>query len=165
MICITTRVTKTKVLLLILIILIPICFYFAVSADKQSKPQYNVNGATTVDRIDFLEQFGWQCDENSETEKSTVIPAVFDEVYAPYNEIQKAQHFNLEDYKGKTVTLFNIKITNYPENSEYVYASLLVYEGNIIGGDVHSTALNGFMHGFDLTDTGLDFGQHITTKQ
>lgn len=152
MICITARITKTKILIFMLFILIPICLYFAINAD--SKSQINVKGATATERISFLKQFGWQCDENSETEKTTVIPNEFDEVYTPYNEIQKEQGFDLTKYKGKTVKLYNIKILNYPENSEYVYATLLVYEGNIIGGDIHSTALNGFMHGFNLSDTG-----------
>ena len=71
-------------------------------------------------------------------------------VFPKKNELQKSQGFDLTDYAGKSVTIYNYKVLNYPENSEYVYATLIVLDGVIIGGDIHSTELNGFMHGFKI---------------
>ena len=97
-----------------------------------------------------LKQFDWQVDKAYETVKDTVIPSEFDDVYKAYNNIQLSQGFDLQEHKGERVKLYNLKINNYPQNSEYVFATLLVKNGEIIGGDIHSTELNGFMHGFKI---------------
>ena len=36
---------------------------------------------------------------------------------------------------------------NYPDSSEEVRINLLVYQGKVIGGDVSSTQLDGFIQG------------------
>ena len=58
----------------------------------------------------------------------------------------------LDDYKGKSVTVYTYQITNYPgyENRDCVFANLLVCDGMLIGGDVCSTSLSdGFMQGLE----------------
>ena len=86
-----------------------------------------------------------------------IIPPEFDEVYEKYNAIQKEQGFDLTKYQGKRVKRWTYAIKNYPgyaADSGCIHANLLVYEGQVIGGDVCSVELNGFMHGFDYpTDT------------
>ena len=46
---------------------------------------------------------------------------------------------------------------NYPgyEDLDCIHATLLIYDGQVIGGDICSTQLDGFMHGFvkEQTDT------------
>ncbi len=37
---------------------------------------------------------------------------------------------------------------NYPDQTGTVYATLIVYDGEVIGGDIASSALDGFMAGF-----------------
>ena len=101
-------------------------------------------------RVAFLNSYNWQVDADSEQNKKITIPTEFDNVYTAYNNIQKAQGFDLYDYKGKVVTLYTLKINNYPNDSKHVFASILVYKNKIIGGDIHSTELSGFMHGFSL---------------
>ncbi|MBR6748707.1 MAG: hypothetical protein IKM07_07185, partial [Clostridia bacterium] len=39
--------------------------------------------------------------------------------------------------------------TNYPGGLSDVAANLLILDGEVIGGDISSTLLDGFMHGFD----------------
>ena len=100
------------------------------------------------DRLEFISQFGWEvCEEPMETVEVTV-PETFDTVYLGYNEMQKEQGLNLAKYKGKTVTRYTYKVTNYPEYDGTVYLSLLVYKNKIVGGDVCSADVNGFVHGF-----------------
>ena len=81
-------------------------------------------------------------------EKQVKIPEEFNDVYSRYNEIQKSQGFDLEQYKGQEVTVYTYSITNYQgyENRDCIYANLLVCNNTLIGGDVCSTsASDGFM--------------------
>lgn len=144
------KLNRKNIVLLIFALLVPFLIFSATYLMKQPIRNVELNGKTKSQRIAFLKQFEWQVEKNSETVKDTVIPSEFDDVYKAYNNIQLSQGFNLEKYKGKRVKLYNIKINNYPKDSEYVYATLLVSDGEIIGGDIHSTELNGFMHGFKI---------------
>ncbi len=99
-------------------------------------------------RVAFLEYFGWKVVSDPTEVSEVAIPAEFDEVYQNYNAIQKQQGLDLEGYKGKTVQRFAYLITNYPDGKANVYAHLLICDNVIIGGDVASTELDGFMHGF-----------------
>ena len=145
----TAKITKTRIVIALLCVILVGVSIFVVANDKQTD-KINLDGSTTEKRIQFLKSFDWQVDKDSESEKSITIPLEFDNVYTAYNNIQKSQGFDLLDYKGKKVTLYTLKINNYPQNSDNVYASMLVCDGVIIGGDVHSTELSGFMHGFSL---------------
>lgn len=152
MISFTAKITKARFFTAIAIILIPLLVFSAVyiSRAEKSNEITTFAGETASERVAFLKQFGWEVDTSDETVKDTVIPSVFDNIYDAYNSIQLSQGFDLSEYKGKAVKLYNIKVNNYPKNSEYVYATLIVLDGVIIGGDIHSTELNGFMHGFQL---------------
>ncbi len=144
------KLTKEKVLVAVCICLVPLLIFSATYLKKNNKAPEILQAKTKTQRIAFLNQFGWQVDKTSETVKDTVIPSEFDNVYKAYNNIQLSQGFDLQKYCGERVKLYNLKINNYPQNSEYVFATLLVREGKIIGGDIHSTELNGFMHGFKI---------------
>ena len=151
MIGFTAKITKTKIFIGIAILLIPLLTFSAIYINRINKPEIvNLNGKTSAQRIAFLKQYGWEANKDNEDEKDTVIPTKFDNVYDAYNSIQLSQGFDLSAYKGEKVKLYSIKINNYPKNSEYVYATILVKGDTIIGGDIHSTELNGFMHGFKL---------------
>ena len=76
-----------------------------------------------------------------------MIPAQFNDVYTAYNVMQQAQGFDLEPYAGQICTQYVYKVENHPGDDQ-VYATLLVYGDEIIGGDIASTAVDGFMHGF-----------------
>lgn len=108
----------------------------------------------------FLAGFGWETPEQPEETVQVLIPEQFDEVMLSYNAIQKAQGADLSPYAGKTVTRYTFVVTNFYEGDNIVKnsddtvtesdirANVLVYNGKIIGGDVCSLALGGFMQGF-----------------
>jgi hypothetical protein len=100
------------------------------------------------DRIAFLAQFGWKVNNSPVEEAEVTIPSEFDKVFLGYNEIQKQQGLNLAKYKRKEITRYTYEITNYPHYDGTVYANLLVYRNKIIGGDICSADVNGFIHGF-----------------
>ena len=104
------------------------------------------------DRIDFISQFGWEIDTDPIEVEEVIIPTEFTDVYENYNKIQKEQKLDLEKYKGMRVKRWTYAVKNYPgyENKDgVVRANLLVYEGRVIGGDVCSVELDGFMQGFE----------------
>lgn len=95
------------------------------------------------ERVAFLKACGYETEADFETD-TVRIPQVFSEVYKQYNELQKDQGYDLTLFSGMTVTRYTYTVTNYPSD-DTVLAHLLVYDGVIIGGDVMSTALDGFM--------------------
>lgn len=101
------------------------------------------------DRINFLKQFGWEADGTPVAEKEVVIPEEFDKIFISYNEIQRKQGLDLSDFKKKNVMRYTYLITNYPDYEGKVYANILIYRDNVIGGDICSADLNGFVHGFE----------------
>ncbi|MBO4422216.1 MAG: DUF4830 domain-containing protein [Clostridia bacterium] len=95
----------------------------------------------------FLSQYGWEASELVDRAEVTV-PAQFDPVYEEYNTLQKKQGYDLSGYKKKTVSRYTFKIENYEGYGGTVLADVLVYKNRVIGGDVCSADVNGFVHGF-----------------
>lgn len=104
---------------------------------------------TNEDRIDFLKQFGWEVTAEPIKEQQVVIPAEFDKVFAAYNEIQRAQGLDLSAFKKKVVMRYTYSVQNYPGYEGEVHVNILVYRNIVIGGDVCSADVNGFVHGFE----------------
>ena len=106
------------------------------------------------DAAGFLGQFGWVVDAGSVETAQVTIPAEFDKIFSGYNEMQKAQGLDLSKYKKKEVTRYTFRVTNYADaqGQPYdgvVYANVLVYRQRVIGGDVCSANVSGFIHGFE----------------
>ena len=101
------------------------------------------------DRINFVSQFGWEVEAQPIKEQTVTIPKEFDKVFAAYNEIQRKQGLDLSSFKKKSVTRYTYVVTNYPDYDGEVYVNILVYRNNVIGGDVCSADVNGFVHGFE----------------
>lgn len=125
-------------------------------AKSKALPASNMGGIsmraeTHEERMTFFSQFGWEVDENPVQVKEVIIPEEFDETYEDYNDIQRQQNLDLEKYKGARVKMWSYNILNYPdyENTDgIICGNILVYEGTVIGGDICSNELGGFMHTF-----------------
>ena len=76
------------------------------------------------------------------------IPAEFDKVMNAYNDLQRNQGLYLSKYRGKEVTRYTFRITNYPDYKGSVMANVIVYKNKVIGGDICSTDVTGFIYGF-----------------
>ncbi len=103
---------------------------------------------TDEDRIAFLNQFGWEVNASPTEQAEVTVPDEFDKILKTYNEVQKQQGLDLTKYRGKTVTRYTYEITNYKGYSGKVYANILIYKNRVIGGDICSADVNGFIHGF-----------------
>lgn len=97
---------------------------------------------TKADTASFLTDLGYSFNPHY-AEKTFTLPFDFDTVYNNYNEIQKEAGFDLEPYKGKKCTMYTYELTNHPFGK--ANANIIVYNGEIIGGDISSVSLDGFM--------------------
>ena len=101
-------------------------------------------------RLAFLSSFGWDVKSEALESREVLIPKEWDAVFVRYNELQLAQGFDLTKYKGKYAMRYTYEIANYPGGLEGVRVNMLIYKNRVIGGDVESPALDGFMHGFAM---------------
>lgn len=120
----------------------------AVSLNSSGAVTKNYTAATNEQRLAFAGQFGWEVESEPVEIKEVIIPKEFDEVYQGYEAIQKAQGLDLTRYAGQKVKRCTYQVLNYPGCKDEVRLNLLVAENKVIGGDVCSMALDGFMHGF-----------------
>lgn len=104
---------------------------------------------TNDDRIAFLKQFGWEVEASPVKEQAVIIPSEFDKIFSAYNEIQRAQGLDLTSFKKKSVMRYTYVVKNYPNYDGEVYVNILIYRNVVIGGDVCSADINGFVHGFE----------------
>lgn len=136
---------KKRILAVLVLIAIAVSAFFLI---PRGEKRQTFPGMTGEERLAFLTSFGWEAEAEPQDVREVVIPAKFNDVYAAYNTMQQAQGFDLLPYAGEKCTQYRYRITNYPNTPDGVFATLLVFEGNIIGGDVASGAEDGFMHGF-----------------
>ncbi len=144
-----------KVVLLLLFVVFTVISLFVLSRDSaQTGKGDNIalKASTHEERMAFLSQFGWEIDEEPVEVREVIIPEEFDDTYTAYNEIQKNQGFDLTVYSGMRVKRWTYTVKNYAgyENQECIHANILVYDGLVVGGDICSVELDGFMHGFTM---------------
>ena len=102
---------------------------------------------TPEGREQYLTDLGWSIDPDSEEEKTVLLPETLEGVMADYNQLQRDQGFDLEKYLGKSCTSYSYRLLNYPDCEDEVYVTLYVLGRRVIAGDIHTNALDGFMHG------------------
>lgn len=131
--------------LLALILFIP-----TYEVEASSVATYSYEKIKTDDDVEaFLAQFGWEVGATPTEVADVIIPDEFDKIFTAYNEIQKGQGLNLAKYRRKTVKRYTYEVTNYEGYEGKVYANVLVYRGRVIGGDICSADVSGFIHGFE----------------
>lgn len=146
-----------KIVLPCAALVVGVALAFVLFGSKEETKETDANAisfkaSTKDERLLFISQFGWAVDEEPEEVREIVIPDEFDEVYERYNEIQKKQGLDLSLYKGKRVKRWTYIIRNYPgysKEDDCVRINLLVFDGCVVGGDVCSIELDGFMHTFE----------------
>lgn len=92
----------------------------------------------------YLSALGWETSGDPVSEQ-VLLPEIFGPEYDGYLAIQEEGGFDLTAYAGKTVTRYSYTVTNYPTGESGVLADLLVLDGEVIGGELRSTQLDGFM--------------------
>ena len=112
----------------------------------------DANAKTNADRLIFIKDLGYTVTSNEPSVKAVNIPEVFYDVYENYNTFQKSAGYDLSLYKGCEVTIYTYKINPPDSYTGECVINIIVYNDRIIGGDVSSSALSGFMLPLRLTD-------------
>ena len=105
---------------------------------------------TNEDRVAYLESYGWAVSEEPIAVEELIIPEAFDETYSQYLDLQAGQGFDLTNYCGRRVKRYTYEVTNYPTGETGIQAGLLIYKNTVIGGEVLSPRLDGFLHGLAM---------------
>lgn len=105
---------------------------------------------TNEDRVSYLESYGWQVSPDSVAVEELIIPEEFDETYDQYLALQLGQGFDLTKYKGKRVKRYTYEVDNYPTGETGIQAGLLIYKNTVVGGEVLSSQLGGFIQGLAM---------------
>ncbi|MBO5323804.1 MAG: DUF4830 domain-containing protein [Oscillospiraceae bacterium] len=150
MLVLTAKVNKKKIALIAAAVVALVVGLIVLFGGNDTAPTSAPSVSNNDARVAFLKSFGWEV-STSPTESSQVrIPSESSDVFDRYNALQKSQGYDLTQYAGKTVMRYVYQVHNYPGATEPVYATLLVYKNQIIGGDVTDTAAKGVIRGFKM---------------
>ena len=147
----TAKVNKKKIILAlaaaaVLIVMLIMVFGGGSEATPTAAPALSTNDG----RIAFLKSFGWDVATSPTQSGQVRIPEAASEVFSRYNALQKSQGYDLSQYAGKTVMRYVYKIKNYPGATDPVFATVLLYKDQVIGGDVTDTGAKGVIRGFKM---------------
>lgn len=157
MLIVTAKVPKRKLAFGVALAALACCCALALNLGSSATRE--VAGSTVPnpkgvksnqDRIDFLSSYGWEVVEEPIATQELLIPKEMDESYDEYLALQGEQGFDLSKYAGKRVKRYTYEITNYPTGEAGVQANLLLYKNTVIGGEVLSPQLDGFLHGLAM---------------
>ena len=148
MMVMTAKVSLKKIAVVLAAVVGVILAILLLFGGNSSTPTSAPAVSNNDSRVQFLQNMGWEV-STSPTESGQVkIPKEQSQVYERYNALQKSQGYDLSQYAGKTVMRYVYKINNFPGATEPVYATVLVYKNQIIGGDITDTGAKGVVQGF-----------------
>lgn len=156
MMVMTAKVNMKKVLLIlsaiaaVILSLILLLDDSAPTSAPTTAPQLSGNDA----RVRFLTDFGWEVTTSPKESGQVRIPEDTPEVFARYNMLQQSQGYDLSKYAGKKVMRYVYQVNNYPGATAPVYATLLIYKDQVIGGDITDTSPSGHIQGFRMPQAG-----------
>lgn len=101
-------------------------------------------------RVQFLSNFGWEVTTSPLESSQVKIPKESSPMFDRYNNLQKSQGYDLTQYAGKKVMRYVYQVNNFPNATDSVYATVLVYKNEVIGGDITNTSGRGKMQGFKM---------------
>lgn len=151
MMVMTAKVNKKKIALVLAgLALLIAALIMLFGGGDEAAPTASPSISTNDGRVQFLKDFGWEVAASPVESGQVKIPETADEVFSRYNTLQKSQGYDLSQYAGKTVMRYVYKIKNYPGATDPVYATLLIYKDQVIGGDITDTSAKGVIRGFKM---------------
>ncbi len=133
--------TRKKLIILIAVLIcgVLLCSEIYVAGNNVA------NAATNAERLNFIKNLGYTVLSDQPTTKTVNIPEVFYDVYNNYNVLQQTANYDLSLYKGCEVVIYTYKINPPSSYSGECVINIMVYNDRVIGGDISSAALGGFM--------------------
>lgn len=157
MFIISFKFNKQKFLMGLIIVLITVAIlgvgYYFISNRRIERPTIEpktaVEQINNNDIVNYIQSFGWKIEPKPVEVEKFKIPEKFNTIYKRYNQYQKDIRKDLTPFQGKEVTRYTYKVLNYNNPTQYqgqqVYADTIVYDGQIIAGELKTNQLNGFM--------------------
>ncbi len=150
MLVMTAKVDKKKIAFIFAaVVLIIAALVMLIRGGDSSAPTVSTGVSDNDGRVAFLKSFGWEVTTSPVESGQVKIPKEQSDVFERYNALQLAQGYDLTKFAGKTVMRYVYQVNNYPDAKEPVYATLLIYKDQVIGGDITNTAPKGKIQGFD----------------
>lgn len=142
-------ITKRKAVTILIVIAVILAAAVIIRGPKHGLFGFNAmfDASTQQGRIDYLESLGWEVSAESEDEATVTLPEQFDGAVTDYAAMQSEQGFEFCSYGGCECKRYTYIVTNYPSDDSIVYAVLFVIGSTVIGGDIHSAEIGGFIHG------------------
>ena len=144
----TAKVDKKKILLILAAVAAVVVALLMLFGGKPAQTTASPGMSSNDARVQFLKDFGWEAAASPVESGQVKIPEASTELFDRYNALQKSQGYDLSAFAGKTVMRYVYKIKNYPGATDPVYATLLVYKDQVIGGDITDTSAKGVIRGF-----------------
>lgn len=141
----TVKKSKRKALLTILVCAAIIFILILARGNFSPGIEYDLN--TADGREAYLNSLGWEINKESESFKTVIVPDKLDGIMAQYNRMQQAQGYDLSLHLGESCSQYSYELTNYTDSDGTVIVTLYIQDGALIAADIHTTAVNGFMHG------------------
>ena len=154
MLVMTAKLDKKKLAFLFAAVVVIIAAVAMLLGGGESTPTLSTNVSDNDGRVNFLKSLGWQVTTSPVESGQVKIPKESTEIFDRYNALQKSQGYDLSKFAGKAVMRYVYQISNYPGATEPVYATVLVYKNQIIGGDVTDTSAKGKIQGLKMPQTG-----------
>ena len=147
MLFVNFKLPKKAILLIFLLAMAALVVITLISFNKPYK--YKLENeqiiADEMGVVEYITSFGPVVDEKSCKVDKILVPIEFNEVYNSYNELQKSQGFDLEQYKGVELTRYTYIVENYTDSEKSVFVEVLLYEGRVVAADIYSTDSDGFI--------------------
>jgi len=148
------RKKAVAIILALAVLLFAIILIASGGGGEDRDPHEAISGIARNNgqRVQFLESLGWEVDTDAIEERVIVIPRAFTGVYARYNELQLSQGFDLSQFGGVEATRYTYRVLNFPGYDSNVVADIIIYRGEVIAGNIQSTAFDGFMTGLTFPE-------------
>lgn len=111
-----------------------------VPEEAPTVPQLTTND----ERVAYLQSLGWEVSSEPLETLQFLLPNQLGDHYLKYNELQKAQGFDLTLCCGKQISRYTYAVTNYPGRGENVQANLYICEDYPVAGDILCPGAHGF---------------------
>ena len=138
MMVMTAKVNLKKILIAAAaaaVLILALVLVFGNRSQPTAAPDLSANEG----RVQFLKELGWEPADSPAESGPVRIPKNPTQVYERYNELQKSRGYDLSRYAGKDAMRYVYRLGP----GSPLYATLLVYKGQIIGGDITDTAPRG----------------------
>lgn len=128
--------SKNKFYILLIIFLAAAA---AFTAGLSLRPANNTAAA-----LRHIKSLGWSVDAQPLEISSIMIPDTFDDVHINYNKLQLEAGFDLTRFSGRVCVRNTFLVKNF-ESAENVRINIIICDNKVIGGDISTVALDGFM--------------------